>query len=130
MEKLSVALTLVNILFLVGVGANDYKLICYIIGVVLHYLWLTVFSFMTVVVLDIGHNIRSRKHNIGYLQNDSLQKRYLTLIGLAIPLLIVIPSVILDQYHISMFACNYGGKICFPSSYPANLFFCFRSCSL
>jgi len=48
LENLCVALGLSNALFMIGIGANDYQALCYILGILLHYLWLVAFAFMSI----------------------------------------------------------------------------------
>jgi hypothetical protein len=45
LENISISLLLFNCLFVFGVGASDIKEVCFVIGVILHHLWLSVFCY-------------------------------------------------------------------------------------
>jgi hypothetical protein len=47
-----------------GVGASDIKEVCFVIGVILHHLWLTVFYFMSVATLCIVMNLTKLRSNV------------------------------------------------------------------
>ncbi|XP_063402185.1 adhesion G protein-coupled receptor E1-like [Mytilus trossulus] len=121
-ENLSIALLLSDILFMVGVGANDHYIVCYTVGVVLHYLWLSVFSFKSVALIYMCHNIRQMSANNAHALGIKNKKAYLTVLGLLLPVIFVGPAVILDLV-IPGVNLDYSGSICFPTGYPANLIF-------
>ncbi|CAG2248668.1 unnamed protein product [Mytilus edulis] len=124
MENLSISLIASNILFMIGSYASQITYVCYTIGVFLHYLWLSVFSFMMITVLYIAKNLTSMKSgNKTIKQAGTETRRVLTVIGLMIPLLFVAPVVILDQFNIANLSVGYGNSVCFPNIYPANLIF-------
>lgn len=124
MENLSISLIASNILFMIGSYASQITYVCYTIGVFLHYLWLSVFSFMMITVLYIAKNLTSMKSgNKTIKQAGTETRRVLTVIGLMIPLLFVAPAVILDQFNIANLSVGYGNSVCFPNIYPANLIF-------
>ena len=50
-EHLCVSLGLSNVLFMIGIWVNDYQALCYILGILLHYLWLVAFAFMSISVV-------------------------------------------------------------------------------
>lgn len=121
-ENLSIALLLSDILFMVGVGANDHYIVCYTVGVVLHYLWLSVFSFKSVALVYMCHNIRQMSANNAHALGIKHKKAYLTVLGLLLPVIFVGPAVMLDLI-IPGVTLDYSGSICFPTGYPANLIF-------
>jgi hypothetical protein len=47
-----------------GVGASDIREVCFVIGVILHHLWLTVFYFMSVATLCIVMNLTKLRSNV------------------------------------------------------------------
>jgi hypothetical protein len=53
LEHLCVTLGLSNVLFMIGIGANDYQILCYILGILLHYIRLVAFAFMSISVVYI-----------------------------------------------------------------------------
>ncbi|CAG2202986.1 unnamed protein product [Mytilus edulis] len=124
MENLSISLLLANIMFMFGIGASINPTVCYVVGIVLHYLWLVVFTFMTIVVAKIVSNLSHLKSHHSVTNEEVEQKRrFSTFVGLFIPLLIVVPGIIVDQFGSDYWSLGYGGSVCFPNHYPANVVF-------
>ncbi|VDI78269.1 Hypothetical predicted protein [Mytilus galloprovincialis] len=124
MENISISLIASNILFMIGSYASKIAFLCYTIGVFLHYLWLTVFSFMLISVLYIAKNLTSMKSgNKTIKKTGNFTKHVFTITGLLIPVLFVGPAVILDQFEVANFSAGYGNSVCFPNRYPANIIF-------
>lgn len=122
-ENLSIALIASNALFMTGSFVTSIESLCYTIGVLLHYIWLSVFSFMSIAVLFIGHNLMKMENiNISDKKNRS-NRRTLTWVGLLVPLIFVFPTIFLDQYSVPNFSAGYGKEVCFPNLFPANLIF-------
>ena len=123
-ENISVSIMLSNILFMVGIGASGKKTMCYVIGVILHYLWLSVFSFMTISVACITSTL-SKMTIMRIKTNESFRKRKrrLTTLGSIMPLFLVIPSICIDVFGPIFLSAGYGSYACFPNNYPANLIF-------
>ena len=123
-ENLSIALILSHILFVTGIGANDYQVVCLVVGILLHYTWLTVFTFMTITNVYMAKNIRSMViANTGVIGDTIRTKRELTAAGLFLPLIAVVPSCVMEYMDITPYSPEYEGKVCFPTAYPANLLF-------
>ncbi|CAC5367848.1 unnamed protein product [Mytilus coruscus] len=123
-ENLSVALLFADIAFLIGVGANDYYLVCYGVGVILHYLWLLVFSFKSIALIHMCYTITQMSTNNSYANGETQnKKRKLSFLGHFLPIMIVAPAVVIDLGKVSGFNLDYSGSICFPTGYPANLIF-------
>jgi hypothetical protein len=57
LENISISLLLSNCLFMFGVGASDIKEVCFVIGVILHHLWLSLFYCMSMPTLCIVMNL-------------------------------------------------------------------------
>ncbi|VDI57827.1 Hypothetical predicted protein [Mytilus galloprovincialis] len=124
MENLSTSLLLANIVFMFGIGASRISRVCYIAGIILHYLWLTVFSYMTIAIAHIVYTISQLKSRNSIKHEDVVNKRRMvTFVGLLIPLLIVIPGIVVDQFGPEYWSLGYGGSVCFPNKYPANIIF-------
>lgn len=122
-ENISISLVLSNGLFIIGSSALEITKLCYIIGITLHYLWLTVFTYMTLSVVWISTTltrIRARKTTNSRISN---RRKVLTLIGLVIPLVFVGSAIAVDVYGPSFWSSGYNHKVCFPNRYPANLVF-------
>ncbi|CAC5410451.1 CELSR3 [Mytilus coruscus] len=124
LENISVSLLLSNVLFMIGIGVPNVFNLCYAIGVLLHYLWLSVFSFMTISITFIVKNIHQMKarNTIGSDKVFS-RRRMLTFIGLAVPLMIVGLSVFIDKFGPDYLSLGYDGQVCFPNRYPGNVIF-------
>ncbi|CAG2222926.1 unnamed protein product [Mytilus edulis] len=121
-ENLSIALLISDIIFMLGIGANDFSLVCYSVGVALHYLWLLVFSFKCIALVHMCHNLT----NMSLIAKDidmSSKRPYFTLLGLLLPCLFVVPAVIIDVLEVQGVSIDYSGSICFPTGYPGNLIF-------
>jgi hypothetical protein len=124
LENLSISLILANILFLAGVGAHDNQLICTILGIILHYLWLTAFSFMSVAIIFLVKDIKKNSNQNHDQRKQSCGRNWsLTLLGLTLPMVLLAPAVVLQYLDIEQYSPNYGGSICFPTAFPANLIF-------
>ncbi|CAC5372940.1 unnamed protein product [Mytilus coruscus] len=123
-ENLSVALLFSDISFLIGVGANDYYLVCYGVGIILHYLWLLVFSFKSIALIHMCYTITQMSTSNSYAHGETQnKKRLFTFLGLFLPVMIVAPAFVIDMGEVPGFNLDYSGSICFPTGYPANLIF-------
>jgi hypothetical protein len=124
LENISISLLMSNCLFMFGVGASDIREVCFVIGVILHHLWLTVFYFMSVATLCIVMNLtklRSNDQKSHIMLKD--RKRCLVLGGVIVPCMFVGPAVLLDIYGDAYLSSGYGKQPCFPHIFPANLIF-------
>jgi hypothetical protein len=124
LENISISLLLSNCLFMFGVGASDIREVCFVIGLILHHLWLSVFYFMSMATLCIVINLtklRSNDQNIH--SNLKNKKRCLALGGFVVPCMFVCPAVLLDIYGDAYLSSGYGKQPCFPHIFPANLIF-------
>ena len=124
LENISISLLMSNCLFMFGVGASDIREVCFVIGVILHHLWLSVFYFMSMATLCIVinlTNLRSNNRNSHSTLKD--KKRCLCLGGVIVPCLFVGPAVFLDIYGTAYLSSGYGKQPCFPHIFPANLIF-------
>ncbi|XP_063447280.1 uncharacterized protein LOC134726794 [Mytilus trossulus] len=123
MENLSTSLILANILFLFGIGASKISVICYVFGIILHYLWLTVFTYMTIAVAHIVFSLSQIRYRRSVPSEDANKRRTVTFIGLIVPLFVVIPAVCIDQFCPKYRSLGYADSGCFPNKYPANIIF-------
>ena len=124
LENLTIALGLSNLLFMLGIGAHDYQTLCYVIGVLLHYLWLVSFSFMSIAVSYMCRNLTKMVANTSHGNGDETNTKYvLTIFGLLVPICFVLPPVMLDYLEVSGFSASYAGLICFPTGYLINAIF-------
>lgn len=124
LENLAVSIIVANLFFMFGIGANDIQSVCYVIGVVLHYIWLLEFIFMSISVLFIVINLSQLKSNMAHRPTRSWRYRmFITLLGLLSPSLIVIPAVLVDVLGKDELSPGYNGEVCFPTKYPGNMIF-------
>lgn len=122
-ENISISLSLSNFIFIAGSAALEIRSLCYVIGITLHYLWLTVFTFMTISVIWISTTLTRIRGRKMINSGTSKRKVMLTLMGLAIPIVCVGPAVIVDVFGPPGWSPGYADKVCFPNRYPANLVF-------
>lgn len=111
-----------NILFMGGIGATDNLTLCYIIGVGLHYLWLLVFAFKSIALVHMCNTISKMMTNNGHVVGTRTHLK-LILLGLGIPLLFVIPSIVIDILKVPYFRIDYNNRVCFPTGFPGNIIF-------
>ena len=124
LENISISLLLSNCLFIFGIGASDTKEVCFVIGVILHHLWLGVFYFMSMATLCIVINLTKLRSNGQNIQSNLKdKKRCLALGGAIVPCMFVCPAVLLDIYGDAYLSSGYGKQPCFPHIFPANLIF-------
>ena len=124
LENISMSLLMSNCLFMFGVGASDISEVCFVIGVILHHLWLSVFYFMSVATLCIVINLtKLRSNSQNSHSNLKDKKRCLALGGVIVPCMFVCPAVLLDIYGDAYLSSGYGKQPCFPHIFPANLIF-------
>ncbi|CAG2232426.1 unnamed protein product [Mytilus edulis] len=122
LENLSISLLLSNLLFIFGIGASSVPVVCYVVGVTLHFLWLTVFAFMSIAVVYIMSNLLAIKSRREVPKRDLVRKRrHVTGIGILIPLLIVVSGIVIDQTGPEYWSLGYGGAVCFPNRFPSNV---------
>ncbi|CAG2208863.1 unnamed protein product [Mytilus edulis] len=122
LENLSISLLVSNLLFIFGIGASSIPMLCYGVGVTLHFLWLTVFAFMSIAVLYIMSDLLTIKNRREEPKRNLVRKRrHITVIGILIPLLIVVQGVVIDQIGPEYWSLGYGGAVCFPNRYPSNV---------
>ena len=81
LENLSISLLLTNVLFMFGTGASTICKVCCIIVVVLHYLWLSVFSFMTISVIYIMARLLQMTSQ-GTRQEEDIARRRQVITGM------------------------------------------------
>ena len=94
LEHLCVTLGLSNVLFMIGIGANDYQTVCYILGILLRYICLVAFAFMSISVAYICNTLtQTVAHK--YSDNGSVLKSkcLFTCFDMFLPIMFVFHSV-------------------------------------
>jgi hypothetical protein len=77
-----------------GQSAHDNQLICTILGIILHYLWLTAFSFMSVAIIFLVKDIKKNSNQNHDQRKQSCSRNWsLTLLGLTLPMVLLAPAV-------------------------------------
>ena len=123
LENISVSLLLSNCLFMFGVGAFDIREACFVIGVIMHHLWLIVFYFKSMATLCIVVNLTKLRYND---QNShSMLKDKIRCLSLG-------GGGCYRSLHVSRscrfhgdayLSSGYGKQPCFPHIFPANVMF-------
>lgn len=116
-------LTFGNILFMFGVGAVDNQYVCLVIGVVLHYTWLCVFTWVSIYTFLISKILMQLKVNLAYDINKDFSKTSVYFMGYGFPMLFVVPCIFIEFLKPNGFDVGYSVMYCFPTRYPANLIF-------
>ena len=124
-HNLFISVFVTNIVFMAGIGANEYQITCYLIGVSLHYLLLLVFVFKSVGLLHMAHKFKSMSFNStsGMLTERTHTKLKLTILCLALPLIFVVPGIVFNEYNVYDIRVEYNNQVCFPTDYLGNLIF-------
>ena len=112
LENISISFLMSNCLVMFGVGASDIKEGCFVIGVILHHLWLSVFYFMSIATLYTVENLTKLRSN-DQKSHSTLKnkKRCLTLGGVIVPCMFVGPAVFLDIYCDTYLSSGFGNNI-------------------
>lgn len=124
LENVCLALFTSTGLFLFGIGLNDNPIACKAMAVLLHFSWLSLYSFQSIAVLCIILKIKKTESTPENISEEMKTTRMiLRLVGLGIPALFVVPLTVFAQIDlIPYFSQNQGG-ICFPMAFPANIIF-------
>lgn len=117
-EHLMISMLLSHLLFMFGFGANDYHMVCLVIGILSHYVWLCCFTWMTTYTITLLKAMFKLNQN-PYLQTANQFPIYNYIVGYGFPLTIVLPSVILDLTN--RLQIGYATEMCFPSVFPVNI---------
>lgn len=126
LESLGFSMIVSNILFLTGHFISDLSsLACYVISVISHFLWLTVFSFASLRVYLIVKALNKMKAmRFKTRENQTRKRRMMTAVGVVLPLLVVGPAIVVDKLGPKYYSPGYGtGDVCFPIKFPGNLIF-------
>uniref|UniRef100_T1J929 G-protein coupled receptors family 2 profile 2 domain-containing protein n=1 Tax=Strigamia maritima TaxID=126957 RepID=T1J929_STRMM len=112
--SLSLSLFVAQLLFFFGIDQTQYKEVCFVLGVVIHFFYLSVFFWMNVMAFDIYKTfVRS------YPRSNGIKSFYLYMAyALLAPLLIVSLAVIADltDWMMPNVRPIYGYKMCWISS--------------
>ncbi len=113
--SLSCTLFLTHLIFVTSGYFIPWSKVCSVIGIILHYLWLSVFSWMFVIISDLSSTFVKMSSTSAVSVNMEQFIIY-CLISWGLPLLIVIPCVIFSIKEYLQF--QYGDNTsCFISGY-------------
>lgn len=112
-----------NLLFMSGVGFVDISDVCYIIAVSLHFLWLSVFTWISLFTIMFTVTLWKLEMNLAFNADKNWSKRTLYVTGYGVPAMVVTFCILLENIW-SDFHMDYNGqKCCFPTGYPENIVF-------
>lgn len=115
-QSLMICMIFSHLLFIFGFGANDYNDVCFVIGVISHYVWLCCFTWMVIYSAMIIQVVKKQSMQMVTLKSLPF---YIYIIGYGTPFFIVVPSLILDLT--TQIKIGYADDVCFPSVYPTNI---------
>lgn len=110
-----------QLLFIGGVGADYVEIVCSIIGIISHFLWLCSFTWISVFLLNVWKVFRMLESDPGTLLHEYKLSKVYYCFGYLLPIVIVLTCSLLDIFT----EINIGyssDNICFPTGYLANLF--------
>uniref|UniRef100_T1KIM2 G-protein coupled receptors family 2 profile 2 domain-containing protein n=1 Tax=Tetranychus urticae TaxID=32264 RepID=T1KIM2_TETUR len=121
---LCISLLLAQSLFLFGINLTSNPLCCQIIGISIHYLFLATFFWMNVLSYDIFCTFSMERLVPQVKISSTRQIISYSFYGWFTPFIVILISTIVDQYaKSSIFAPNYGHKMCWVSNRLALLVF-------
>lgn len=110
-----------QLLFIGGAGASDVTVICTVIGIVSHFLWLCSFTWISAFLFSILEMMSLLRTYPGALTTDRSFSNVYYCFGYLLPFIIVLLCSLLDIFTEIDIGYNHG-KVCFPTGFPANLF--------
>ena len=119
--NLVVALFIAQFVFLVGAGSTDDTNTCKFLAVLLHYLWLSTFTWSIVLAYNLNKTFSNNKPMSSYQDRNAPIIKYL-LFGWLLPLLAVAPGLVIDLCNCSTIPFQYGHEgVCWIYNQYANL---------
>lgn len=111
------------IFYMFGIGLLVNHSVCYCIGVALHFLWLSVFSWTSLYSYVVGTTLSELENNLSFDAQTAWSLKLLYVFSYGIPFIIVGTAVSLDVSVLSERGMQYSGETCFPTGYPGNVIF-------
>lgn len=113
-----------HVLFLFGIGATDVSVICLIVGILIHYIWLSCFAWISCFVMHASIDFeKMRKYPAQIHSPNRKISAIIYSVGYGIPFFIVVPSLILEFYPYADFDISHTGNACFIKGYPWSIVF-------
>ena len=115
---LVISLLIAQNTYMVGIGYTDHDILCQVIGIVLHAMWLNVFSWMVICAVGIWRKLKSnglpcRPRTTDFVKN--------IVVSITVPACIVIPMSVMHVIEIDAVNVRYGGSVCFLSTFQGIL---------
>lgn len=117
------SLILGNILFMFGIGATENQDVCLAIGAVLHCIWLSFLTWVSLYTFLISKILIKMKTDLAYNISNDYHKKHIYSVGYGLPILTVSMCLVLEFIGPNNFKIGYNGGVCFPTRFPANLIF-------
>lgn len=121
---LVISLMLAQLLFLVSAEVEHIPQLCMTVGILVHYFYLSAFSWMNIVAFDLWMTFSNTFMIAGSTRNRKRFLRY-NIYAWSVPLIIVSTGIILDHTSVPVEIKNlkpgYGKGVCWISSHMAIL---------
>ena len=110
-----------HLVTVLSINANDNAILCKASGVLIHYLWLSMYCWTSICAWHMYSVFAIRMKRMRVIDDQTVTILYLRyrLCGYVCPLLLVAPAVILDILQMKHI---YGPQICYVSDYESLLF--------
>ena len=110
-----------HLVTVLGIRANDNVILCKIVGVLIHYLWLSMYSWTSICAWHMYSVFAIRMKRMRIIDEQTVKSLYLRyrLYGYVCPALIITPAVILDILKRKPI---YGQNICYVSDTETLMF--------
>ena len=110
-----------HLVTVLGISANDNAILCKVAGVLIHYLWLSMYCWTSICAWHMYSVFAIRMKRMRIIDEKTVKCLYLRyqLFGYVCPLLLVTPAIILDILQMKHI---YGPKICCVSDYETLIF--------
>lgn len=117
---INILLTILSfyLIYMVGIGFTDNQWVCFAIGIILHYILLSTFTWISVYCGMVMKMLSSTS-----LSKFGTSVKVVYCLGYGIPVFFVLPSVILDMLNTPQIEISYSGDVCFPTGFPGILVF-------
>lgn len=109
-----------QVVFIAVVGADIDEILCLVVALVSHYLWLSAFSWISVFLLGVLKTMKMLYSCPGALTNTQRGSKMVYCLGYGLPSVVVTTSVFIDRF--TSIDIGYTDGICFPTGVPGNIF--------
>ncbi len=118
--NLVIALFTAQLVFLIGAGNTSNPNVCTFIAVLLHYLWISTFTWSNVLAYDLNKTFSS-KMSASYQERNAPIFKYI-LYGWLTPVIVIVPCLVVDLCDCTDIEFQYGTRgTCWIYNQYANL---------